>query len=156
MSVENMIETAVWIIGILLLYFGVPKKKYREAQVSFFIMQTLTWFFGGLVAEFNLVTYPVRFLNHAFRTSFTFEFFAFPVLSVLFNLYFPKNASWKKRGMYIFSFPSIMTFIEVLLEKYTDTIEYINWSWFFSWITILITLCISYLYYKWFFNRKVI
>jgi len=150
-----MIETAVWIIGIFLLYFCVPRRKYREAQVSFLFMQALTWVSGILVSEFRLITYPVRFFDYASRTSFTFEYFAFPVLSVLFNLYFPKNASRKTKGIYILSFPSIMTIIEVLLEKYTDTIGYINWNWFFSWVTIFIALYISYLYYKWFFTKKV-
>lgn len=45
MPIENKIEIVSWVIAAALLCIGVPKHKYREAQVSFFFMQTLTWGF---------------------------------------------------------------------------------------------------------------
>ncbi|WP_420850842.1 CBO0543 family protein [Paenibacillus aceris] len=51
------------------------------------------------------------------------------------------------------SFPTIMTIIEVFLEKRTELIKYINWTWYMSFITITITLLLSYWYYLWFFKK---
>lgn len=151
MPIEHIIEIVSWVITICLLCIGVPKHKYHEAQVSFFFMQTLTWVFGGVVVELHLISYPVRFFHHAFRTSFTFEYFVFPAVSALFNIYFPKKGTYINKTLYLVSFPSILTISEVLLEKYTDNIEYMKWSWFWSWLTILLSLYASYKYCQWFF-----
>lgn len=153
--IEYIILISVWMVSFLLLYLCVPKVMYREAQVSFLFMQALTWFSGGIVVEMHLIRYPVRLFTHAFQSSFTFEYLAFPVISVLFNLYFPENKSWVKKALYVLTFPTILTIIEVPLEKYTDTLEYQHWNWVLIWGTRLIALYISYLYYKWFFKYKV-
>ncbi|GAA3325753.1 hypothetical protein GCM10020331_058910 [Ectobacillus funiculus] len=88
LSIEQGIEIASWMIAIALLYFYVPKRKYREAHVSFLFMQVVTWFLGVITVELKLLEYPVRFFSYTTRTSFTFEYFVFPVVSVMFNLYF--------------------------------------------------------------------
>lgn len=154
MSIETGIETASWIIAIALTYFFVPKRKYREAQVSFLFMQALTWIFGLLAVELRLLEYPVRFFSYTTRVSFTFEYFVFPVVSVIFNLYFPKEGTWISKSLYSLAFPTILTIAEVILEEYTDCIEYIYWHWSWSWISMLATLLLSYAYYKWFFKKN--
>lgn len=153
MLLANIVETVSWIIAIILLYLGVSKNKYREAFVSFLFMQALTWFFGGVVVQLKLIQYPVRFFPHAFQSSFTFEYFVFPAVSVLFNLYFPKNGTKVKKLVYFLAFPTILTCAEVVLEIYTDCIEYVKWHWFFSWITMLVALYVSYKFFKWFFLK---
>lgn len=151
MPIEHIVEIVSWVITMALLWIGVPKHKYREAHVSFLFMQALTWVFGGVVVEFHLIAYPVRSFHHAFRSSFTFEYFIFPAVSVLFNLYFPKHGSNLKKAFYLVAVPAILTIVEVALEKYTDNIKYIKWNWFWSWFTILLTLYTSYRYCQWFF-----
>ena len=151
MAIETKIEIVSWVITIVLLYIFVPKHKYREAHVSFLFMQALTWVFGAVVVELHLIAYPVRFFHYAFRSSFTFEYFIFPAVSVLFNVHFPKEGTYLKKTLYTLVFPSILTISEVLLKKYTDNIKYIKWNWFWSWLTLLLTLYASYKDYQWFF-----
>jgi len=153
LPIENIIEIASWVIAIILLYIFVPKHKYREAYVSFLFMRALTWIFGVIVVELHLIAYPVRFFHYSLRTSFTFEYFVFPSVSILFNLYFPKEGTYIKKALHTLAFPSILTVSEVLLEIYTDTIHYIKWNWFWSWLTLLLTLSASYKFYQWFFAR---
>lgn len=153
MSIEYSIEIASWMIALALLYFYVPKKKYREAQLSFLFMQGLTWILGLLAVELRLLEYPVRFFSYTTRVSFTFEYFVFPVVSVIFNLYFPKEGTGLRKILYSLAFPTIITIAEVILEEYTACIEYINWHWSWSWISMLVTLLLSYGYYKWFFSK---
>lgn len=153
MSTEYIILVLVWIISIGLLLYVVPRGKRREAQISFLFMQTLAWFFGVIVVELELIVYPVRFFAYTLKNSFTFEFLAFPTISVLFNIFFPKRKPLNKRLLYISTFPTVLIMIEVLLEKYTDNIEYLNWNWFYSWSSMLAALLVSYAYFNWFFKN---
>ncbi|MCM3692192.1 CBO0543 family protein [Neobacillus niacini] len=153
MTVENMIEISSCVISVGLLLFLVPLRKLREASLSLVIMQSLTWILSGVTVQFKLIEYPVRYFSYAFRTSFTFEFIIFPVFSILFNLYFPKKGSKLRKSIYSLSFPSVLIIFEIIIEKYTDNIEYIKWNWFYSWVSMLITLLLAYGYYRWFFKK---
>ena len=149
---EILIIITVWMIGILLFYLFVPVSKIRLAVLGFLIMQSITWLLGFLVSEFNLISYPVRLFEFATRTSFTFEYFAFPIVSAIYNLYFPRNS--KLGGLlYTCIIVSILTGIEIILENYTDTIDYVNWRWYLSWISMFITLYLSLGIWKWFIKK---
>jgi hypothetical protein len=151
---EIIILLASWIIGILLFYFLVPASKFRLAILGFLIMQTITWPLGFLVSEFNFISYPVRLFDDAARTSFTFEYFAFPIVGAMYNLYYPRKS--KLMGLLFTSIiVSLLTGIEVILERYTDNIEYINWRWYWSWISMFITLYISLGIWKWFIEKSL-
>ncbi|WP_397376041.1 CBO0543 family protein [Paenibacillus terricola] len=150
---DKIILWSVWILTAILLLVFIKRDNFINAQLSFMFMQIPCWLFGTLVAEGKLIEYPIGFLNNVYKASFTFEFFVFPSISAIFNVYFPTHKSWFIKTVYTLSFPAAMTIVEVLLEKNTDIITYIRWSWYWSFITILITLLISYWYYLWFFRK---
>ncbi|WP_326163046.1 CBO0543 family protein [Schinkia azotoformans] len=54
---------------------------------------------------------------------------------------------------YFIGFSTVLTTIEVMLEKYTDLIKYIHWAWYISWITICISLFIVCLFCVWFLAK---
>ncbi|WP_409348083.1 CBO0543 family protein [Paenibacillus gyeongsangnamensis] len=112
-----------------------------------------SWTLGALVVQGGLIEYPIGFLKMAYRASYTFEFFVFPSVSAIFNVHFHKEKPWFIKTIYILSFPTIITIIEVMLEKYTQLIKYLNWTWYWSFISFTITLLISYGYYLWFFRK---
>ncbi|MEH7120972.1 CBO0543 family protein [Neobacillus vireti] len=150
---EQIIELSSCIIALVLLFFCVPKSKIREATLSLFFMQSLTWILSGIIVELKLIAYPVRFFSYAFRTSFTFEYIIFPVISVVFNLYYPRKGTLLNKISYTIAYPTVLIIGEVIVEKFTDNIEYLHWNWFFSWISMLVTLNIVYSFYKWFFRK---
>jgi len=152
-KIESIIELLSWVVMIALLLIFVPKKKFREAQIIFLIQQVLTWPLGFLVAEMNLIEYPVRFFENASRTSFTFEYFVYPAISVLFVLYYPNKQSWVKRILYYASYCTAITGIEVVLEKYTDLIVYNSWNSYYTWLGLFVTFYLSKRYYRWFFKK---
>jgi len=152
MSKEVIILFSAWIITILLLIRFVPKHKLREAQVIFFFKHIITWILGLLVVEFHLIEYPVRLFSYANKTSFSFEFFIYPSLCVLFNLHYPSLKSGRTQFLYYAGYCSAMTFIEVLVEKYTDIATYLHWSGLCTWVTLCITFYISRRYYLWHFK----
>ena len=151
---EIVILIATWILMIIMLIVFVPKDKIRHAQVLFFFKQLMTWLFGLITVELRLIKYPVRLFSYANRTSFSFEYFIYPSICVIFNLHYPKGSSKKKQFLYFFYYCTGMTIFEVLCETYTDLIEYIHWTWYWSWITLYLTLYLSRKYYLWFFKNE--
>ena len=126
--------------------------QVKEAQLIFFIKQFMTWILGLITAELRLIEYPVRIFDYAAKTSFTFEYIVYPSICVVFGLYYPEGKSFIKKLMYYFYYCTGITIVEVILEKYTDVINYINWDWYMSWISLFITFYLSRKYYKWFWD----
>lgn len=150
---DTIILYLVWIVTAILLVIFIRRKNFIKAQLSFLFMQVPTWLFGTLVVKERLIEYPVGFLSVVYKASFTFEFLVFPAISAIFNVHFPNEKPWFIKSIYIFSFPTVMTIIEILLEKHTELITYINWTWYMSLISMTITLLLSYWYYLWFFGK---
>lgn len=151
--IETIIEISTWIIAIMLFYFFGIRANSREALLGFLFMQVITWPIGFLVTELKLISYPVRFLEYSSKSSFTFEYLAFPVVAGLYTVYYPKYSSKLKKIIYSLIIVSLLTGVEVILEKYTDNIEYLKWSWQLSWITMFVSLHITYGLSKWFLKK---
>ena len=93
MSKESIIEASVWVITIIALLVFVPKNRMREASSVYLFKLCLTWVLGLFVVQMKWISYPVRFIfPYAHRSNFTFEYFVYPAICVLFILHYP----WKK------------------------------------------------------------
>ncbi|HWO98851.1 MAG TPA: CBO0543 family protein [Bacillus sp. (in: firmicutes)] len=150
---EKAILISSWVIIPLLLIRFVPKNRIRHAQVPFMFTQVITWFFGLLITEKGLITYPYRLLfRKSYKSSFTFEYLVFPSLSVFFNLYYPEKRNILIKALYYLSYTSFVTVFELIAVKYTKLIRYKKWNWYWSFITICITYYISRLHYRHFFK----
>ena len=139
-----MIELAAWILALGLLFFGAPRSKLREVILSLLFMQSISFILSSIIIHYKLISYPIRFFSYVSRTSITFEFLVFPVVSVLYNLYYPKNGTWLKQLLYSISFPSVIILFEGIIENYTNNIKYLHWNVFLSWISMLLILQIAY------------
>lgn len=137
-----------------MLILFIPKNKLKEAQVIFLFKQLITWMIGLAVANYKLIEYPVRLFSYAYKSSLSFDFFIYPSICVVFNLYYPKGKSIIKQFMHYFYFCTVMTILEVLCEKYTNIIKYIHWTWYLTWITLFITFYLSNKYYVYFFGIR--
>ncbi|MDP4159781.1 MAG: CBO0543 family protein [Bacillota bacterium] len=153
-SKEYIIIAIAWIITIILLVIFIPKDKYREAQVAFGIKQVLTWVTGLTVVELGLLEYPVRLFPYANKTSFTFEYFIYPSICAIFNVHYPEDKKTFGQFLYYVYYCTTMTLIEVIVERSTNIIKYIHWTWYITWITLFFTFTISRKYYTWFFKLK--
>lgn len=152
---EKFIELSSWIVTSVILIKLVPKNRLKEAQVSFLFKQLITWLFGLIVVEKKLISYPYRqFFKKANKASFTFEYFVYPALCSIFNLYFPEKKHVLIKIFYYIFHTSIITGFEVFAERYTNLIHYKKWSWQYSFITIWCTYFLSRIYFKWFFYEK--
>ncbi|SDO32301.1 hypothetical protein SAMN04487897_1124 [Paenibacillus sp. yr247] len=155
MAKEGIIEASVWIIMIIALLVFVPKKKMREASAVYLFKLFLTWGLGLFVVQMKWIEYPDRFIfPYAHKSNFTFEFFVYPSICVLFMLYYPEKKRYITQLGYFAAYCSIMTLLEVLIEHYTQLIHYIKWTWYWTWISLFLTFSLSRIYYIWFFRIK--
>ncbi|WP_284646222.1 CBO0543 family protein [Paenibacillus silviterrae] len=152
-TIDRVILIAINLITVLLLILSTPKDKLREASIIFFFKQTMTWSFGLIVVELGLIQYPIREFVKAGGTSFSFEYFIYPSLCVIFNLRYPVGTFWKKVG-WVLGFPTIMTLLEVIFERKTELINYIHWTWYWTWITLWLTFLISRTYFLWIYRNS--
>jgi len=152
MGQDVIILVIAWILTIVGLIIFIPKNKIREAIVIFLFKQLITWIIGLIVAELRLIEYPVREFSYASQASFSFEYFIYPAICVIFNLHYPENKKPLRQFMYYFSYCSAITIVEVLCERYTNIIKYINWEWYVTWISLFITFYMSRKFYLWFFK----
>ncbi|MBU8919007.1 CBO0543 family protein [Neobacillus sp. 114] len=142
---------AIWSITIFSLVL-IPKKRLNEASVIFVFQQLITWSLGLIVAELNWIEYPVREFASVNRTSFTFEFWVYPLISVFYVLHYPVHKSNWKRIFYTSIITTVLIISEILFEKFTDLIEYIHWEWYVSWISVYATLYVAQRFHRWFFK----
>ncbi|WP_347568862.1 CBO0543 family protein [Evansella sp. AB-P1] len=150
---EKKILALSWIVTCILLLVFIPRKKIREAHLSFLFKQIITWIFGLIVVEKGLIKYPVRIFKKANKASFTFEYFVYPALCAIFNVNYPeKRNSFIKCLYYLFHTGLIVVF-EIYAVKYTNLIKYPKWRWYWSFITIWVTYYVSRLYYRWYFQK---
>jgi hypothetical protein len=154
MNIELTILYSIWSVTIFLLIL-IPKDRRKEASIAFLYQHFITWFIGLLVVEWHLIEYPVRLLASVNKTSFTFEFFVYPVISSFFALYYPNNRSLLIRLFYIAIFTSSLIIPEVIIEKYTDLLKYIHWEWYYSWLSVFFTLSLLRFFMKWFFKNSI-
>ncbi|MFA9559747.1 CBO0543 family protein [Evansella sp. AB-rgal1] len=150
---ERMILTMSWLVTAVLLLLFIPKNKIREAHVSFLFKQVITWLFGLVVVEKGLIKYPVRIFKKANKASFTFEYFVYPALCSIFNIYFPERKGLFHRGLYYTFHTSIIILFEIYAVKYTKLIKYPKWRWYWSFISIWMTYYFARVYYCWFFQK---
>ncbi|MGV3466859.1 MAG: CBO0543 family protein [Heyndrickxia sp.] len=153
MRIEWWILLAVYIVSTGILFF-IPKNKIRIAVVAFLFKQVITFLIGLMVVELGLLKYPVRLFSSINRTSFTFEYYGFPVICAAFNVWYPKNKSKLIQFGYYVLYTSVMTLLEVIIEKYTDLLQYIHWEWYISWITLIGAFFIARLFCVWFFAKE--
>ncbi len=153
---DRWIFVAIICISFFIIWRIVPKKKAREAWVLFLSMGMITWPAGLLAVEMGWIKYPVQLLTNANdynKSSFTYEFFLFPMTSVVFSIYYSKVVSKIGPFLYYSLFAGLFTILEVILEKTTKLVEYDEWQWYWTLFTLIITLFLNHKYYQWFKKR---
>ncbi|MFS0864865.1 CBO0543 family protein [Fredinandcohnia sp. 179-A 10B2 NHS] len=153
MRLESWVFIVVYILTTVLLFF-IPKNKLRLAVVAFLFKQILTFSLGLIVVEIGLLEYPVRIFPSVSRASFTYEYYAYPVTCAIFNVWYPTKRNIFIQLGYYAAFCSVLTFGEVLIEKYTDILTYVHWNWYITWISLFLTFFLTRLFCIWFFKKE--
>ncbi len=152
---EKTIVISSCIVLIFLLVRFVPRHKLREAHVSFMFQQIISWFFGLAVVEKNYIQYPYRFVfKKANKSSFMFEYFIFPAITVFYNVYYPKTKGRVFKVLYTGLYSGLITGLELIAVTYTKLITYRKWKWYWSFGSLYLAFFISRIYHRWFFKVR--
>lgn len=141
-DMEIGISILAFVIALLILIFVVDWRYFRDWIVVFLFKCTLDFIWGSPVVELKMLEYPNRLLPKFYDTSILFELWVFPVLCIWYN------QVTKDRGIvailfYAVVFSAGITAVEYPLERYTNLIHYITWSWFTTFYTLIITFLMS-------------
>ncbi|WP_339148382.1 CBO0543 family protein [Sutcliffiella sp. BMC8] len=151
-----MKEKSILILSVLisiLLFFIAAKRNLRRSVVVLLFVQTYTWISGLLVAEFNLIKYPVKILfKKSYKGSFEYEHIVFPAYCVLFCKFYPHKMGKLTKTVYYSGFTSFITFLEIFAVRKTNTIKLIHWNLWMSALTIAATFFFTVSFEKWFFK----
>lgn len=153
MDNERLLLIGIVLISLLLLIIFLPLSKLRDACVIVFFLQMLTWAAGLYAVEKGWIEYPVQLFpkeNQVNQSSFTFEFFVFPVVAIIFSLKYPTKTNKFNKFLYYLIFISFFTMLEWIIERNTNLVHYIKWKWYWTLISVMITLFITHSYYTWF------
>jgi hypothetical protein len=152
-SLDRWLLVASLLSGIFLLWKFAPRERAREAWVIGLFLQSITWVSGLFVVEMKWISYPVALFsrtNDVNRASFSFEFFLFPVVAILFSLNYPSQQPLWFRFLYYTIIIGFFTLMEVLLEWKTNLVQYHEWKWYWTFITVWISLFLNHQYYIYF------
>ncbi|RAU99537.1 CBO0543 family protein [Paenibacillus sp. YN15] len=138
MRLDRWILLGVWVLSFLLLFL-IPRNKRRLALIAYLFKQFITSLLGLVTVELGLLEYPVRELADVNRTSFTYEYMAYPVVCALFNVFYPTKAKRLSKMLYYAAFCTALTLPEIFLERYTELVCYLHWHWWITWLTLLMT-----------------
>ncbi|HAM81946.1 CBO0543 family protein [Ornithinibacillus bavariensis] len=153
MIIEWWILIVAYTLATSVLFF-IPKGKYRLAIVAFLFNQAITFLVGLLVVDLGMIEYPVRLFASINRTSFTFEYYIFPIICAAFNVWYPNGSNRFIQLGYYVSYCSFMTIIEGLLERNTELIKYTHWEWYYTWITLFLSFFFVRIICVWYFSEK--
>jgi len=154
LSTDQWILISTYFITILAYLFLLFKRLF-VAIMAFQFQQFLSWILGLWVVEKGWIEYPVREFQVASHTSFGFEFLIFPAITSYFVAFFPeKSRNWVKLGYYL-AYTASITTTEVFIEKYTQLIKYIHWEWYWTFISIWLSLFLAHRFCLWFFKSPV-
>jgi hypothetical protein len=153
MENERLLLIGIVLLSLLLLMIFLPLSKMRDAFVIVLFLQMLTWAAGLFAVEKEWIEYPVQLFrkeNQVNQSSFTFEFFVFPVVAIFFSLKYPTKTTKLNKFLYYLLFTSFFTLLETIIERNTNLVHYIKWKWYWTLISVMIALFINHSYYTWF------
>ncbi|KAA0547181.1 hypothetical protein FZW96_14520 [Bacillus sp. BGMRC 2118] len=149
MSKEFIILAVSWILSIILLVF-LSRGRSRLTLIAFLFTQALAWIFEYTLVYFDLVEFPYREFKKATNLSFSLYYIIFPIVGVLFIVFYPKNPKKVKVLFYYLLFSMVIPTFSSLAERYTDLFHFNNWNWFVHVFADLVVFYIIAKFVFWF------
>ncbi|WP_205665301.1 CBO0543 family protein [Pseudalkalibacillus hwajinpoensis] len=137
-------KTVLWMlaaVGIFLLLFNLRKRPFKDRLIVFLITSYYSSILGILVVGEGMLSYPVNLFNNHFRSSLTYEYILFPLLSIYYYQT-TLHSNWKGIVGQTALYSVGITVIELVLEKYTGFIQYESWTSTYTFVSTFIFLII--------------
>ncbi|WP_430786832.1 CBO0543 family protein [Virgibacillus flavescens] len=150
-----MDSTILWgslMIGIALLFFSIKILPFAEWTIAYLLTSYLSIILGVLVVEEKMLDYPVKFLDGHFDSNLLYEYLWLPIAIIYFyrTTYYSRFSGILLQGLV---YTSVLTIIEVLIEKNTNIIEYITWTWWYTFVSVFILMVFIRMFMKLYSDR---
>jgi len=146
MQKDHYILITLWIIGTLVFIAFVWRKDLRKGILTMMIFQTFIWLFNMFLYQYGFESAPVRELPKAHEFPLTIDYFFHPLLFSLFYLY------KRLKIVYLLVWVTVATAFDVIIEKYTDLLQFGKMTWYLDWLYLVgiyvIALICCNLFYK--------
>lgn len=153
MLLEYSILIAMWIFGLAGFLLLIPRKEWRRGMLALLVFRAIVWLCDIPAFYFDLLEAPVRLLPKASDLALTIEYIFYPVL---FSLYYVKKTAARSKVFYFFAWATAITLFDIMLERYTDLLEYKLLPWYGMWMYILFLFYVSNKCCNWFFKDKTL
>ncbi|MFZ7946083.1 CBO0543 family protein [Neobacillus sp. 19] len=156
MRMEFYILIAIWLFTIIALILFIPRKDRRRGFLAFLMFQAVIWLCDMPSFKLGLLSAPVRELPKATDLPLTIDYFFYPSLFAIFYVHRRVKGSLAFRLTYFFVWISVITLIDIVLERYTDLLEYERITYSGMWIYIVFLFYVSQACCNWFFKDKAL
>jgi hypothetical protein len=154
MRMEHLILLLMWLFGFVGFILLVPKKDWRKGFLAFMMFQAIIWLCDMPAFKYDLLRAPVRELPKATDLPLTIDYFFYPVLFSIFYVHRRVKGSLGSRITYFFVWVSASSLLDIVIERYTDLLEYEFLKWYGMWMYIGFLFYISQVCCNWFFKDK--
>jgi hypothetical protein len=134
---EKMLLWIFFFIGMMLFVLILREPKIKEYLLVFLLTSYISSLIGVIVVEENMLAYPIKFLENHFDSSILFGYLIFPIV----NVYFYRttyDSKWAVILLQALVYATGLTIFEMILEKYTDLIDYISWTWIYTFFSTMV------------------
>lgn len=154
MRMEHFILLLMWLFGFIGFILFVPKKDWRKGFLAFMMFHAIIWLCDMPAFKYDLLRAPVRELPKAADLPLTIDYFFYPVLFSIFYVHRRVNGSPGSRITYFLVWVSAASLLDIVIERYTDLLEYEFLTWYGMWMYIGFLFYISQVCCNWFFKDK--
>ncbi|MGM0878388.1 MAG: CBO0543 family protein [Bacillota bacterium] len=132
---EWIISWAFVVLSLVLIIYRLNNQPIIEWLFIFFYHVSMVTYIDSFVVANHLLEYPIRFFPDVFKISVLFDLLVCPSLAVLFNQTTLKSTIGGIIVQLIL-YLSPLIYLEYLIEKYTNLITYLNWTWYYSFLSL--------------------
>lgn len=156
MLMERLILIAMWLFGFVAFILFIPRKEWRKGFLAFLMFQAVIWLCDMPSFQFELLSAPVREFPKATDLPLTIDYFFYPVLfSIFYVKKREKGRPWSRISSF-FVWISVITLLDVVIERYTGLLEYKLLTWYGMWIYMGFLFYVSQVLCNWFFKEKAL
>jgi hypothetical protein len=154
MLMERWILLAMWVLGFIGFVLFIPRHDRRKGMLAFLMFQAIIWLCDMPSFQFDLLRAPVREFSKASDLPITIDYFFYPVL---FSIYYTKkklNSTLRSKWKYFITWTTAISLYDILLERFTDLLEYEILPWYGMWLYIMFMFYVSQVCCNWFFKDE--
>lgn len=152
MQIERLILVAMWLFGFIGFILFIPRKDWRKGFLAFLVFQAIIWLCDMPSFKFDLLRAPVREFPKATDLPLTIDYFFYPVLFSIFYVHRRRKGRWT----YFFVWTTLLSILDIVIERYTDLLEYEFLKWYGMWVYIVFLFYVSQICCNWFFKDKAL